>query len=114
MGTSYALAGEFSLADEWLEKSVNRFQSVGDFFGASTSQMAQVYNLWHNASQVQALDAFAALVPILKNEGLGILLTRPTFLGLQEMQPLLPLIVEAYQKGIETRLAGFTSPWFEV
>ena len=101
LGTSYALAGEYSQAEEWLKKSVARFKDVGDIFGEAASQVALVFNLWQNASQVQALEYFKGIIPMLKKEGFGLLLTRPSFLGLQEMQPLLPLILVAWQKGIE-------------
>jgi LuxR family transcriptional regulator, maltose regulon positive regulatory protein len=101
MGTSYALAGEYGQAEEWLQKSADRFIDVGDIFGKAASQVAQVFNLWQNANRGQALDLFDRIIPLLKNNGFDLLLTRPSFLGLQEMQPLLPLIHEAYQKGIE-------------
>lgn len=101
MGTSYALAGEYSLAEDWLQRSILRFNDVGDQFGAAASKVAQVFNLWQNASQSEALEKFAAVAPLLRKSNFGFLLTRPSHLGLQEMEPLSPLLLEAWRKGIE-------------
>ncbi len=107
MGTSYALAGEFSQAEEWLQKGIARFTDVGDQFGNLAARVARVFNLWQNASQVEALEEFARVAPLLKQLNFGLLLTRPSHLGLQDTQPLLPLVLEAYRKGIEKEwLAG--------
>lgn len=41
------------------------------------------------------------IAPTLKNSSYSFLLTRPSQLGLQEMEPLYPIILEAYRSGIE-------------
>ncbi len=101
MGTSYALAGEFSLAEDWLSRSTSRFREVGDLFGAAAGRVAQVFNLWQNASPSDAMKEFAQIAPVLKKGNYGFLLTHPSHLGLQEIEPLYPIILEAYRKGIE-------------
>ncbi len=101
MGTSYALAGEFSRAEEWLQKSVARFVDVGDFFGVDAASVARVLNHWQNGNRKDALDLFTHVAPFLKEHRFGFLLTRPSHLGLQDTQPLQPLLLEAYRQGIE-------------
>ena len=101
MGTSYALAGECSRATEWLNRSMARFRDVGDGFGEAAAGVAQVFNLWQNASHVDAINIFKKLAPVLKEGNLGLLLTRPSYLGLQELEPLYPMILEAYRTSIE-------------
>jgi DNA-binding SARP family transcriptional activator len=101
MGTSYSLAGEYTLAQKWLNKSVARFHDVGDVFGQAAARVACVFNHWQNGSSLDAVKEFAAAVPMLKKENFGFLLTRPSLLGLQEMQPLLPMLLEAFRNGIE-------------
>jgi DNA-binding SARP family transcriptional activator len=101
LGTSFALAGEFTQADRWLRLSIERFTDVSDIFGLAASSVAQVFNYWQNANQVDALKMFTDTILLLKKENFGFLLTQPSHLGLQEMQPLLPLILEAYKKGID-------------
>ncbi len=101
LGTSFALAGEFTQADHWLKLSIERFTDVSDIFGLSAARVAQVFNYWQNASRVDALNLFTSVIPLLKKENFGFLLTRPSHLGLQDVQPLLPLLHEAYRKGID-------------
>jgi DNA-binding SARP family transcriptional activator len=74
---------------------------VGDQFGVAAGRVAQVFNLWQNARPSDALKEFDLIAPVLKNCNYGFLLTRPSHLGFQEMEPLYPIILEAYRKGIE-------------
>jgi len=101
MGTSYALAGEFSKAEEWLKKSAERFVDVGDIFGVDAVSVARVLNHWQNGNRKDALDLFTRIAPELKEHRFGFLLTRPSHLGLQDTEPLFPLLLEAYRQGIE-------------
>lgn len=101
LGTSFALAGEFTQADHWLKLSIERFTDVSDIFGLATARVAQVFNYWQNASRTDALNLFRSIIPLLKKENFGFLLTQPSHLGLQDVQPLLPLLLEAYRKGVD-------------
>ena len=101
MGTSYALAGNHDDAMDWLSRSNEKFKEVGDIFGSSASCCARVYNEWYNGKQETAIDLIRALIPELKRRQTGFLLTRPTHLGLQDTQLFIPILLEAYNQGIE-------------
>lgn len=101
MGTAYALAGKYQDALEWLSRSNDKFEEVGDIFGASASCCARVYNEWYNGNPETAITRLKTLLPQLKKRQTAFLLTRPTHLGMQDTQPFVPILIEAYKRGIE-------------
>ncbi len=101
MGYSYSLAGEQDLAETWLAKGNEVFNMVGDTFGETVSSNASVLNSWLNGQRQKALTDFARLIPQIHSLNLGFTLIQPSQLGIQDDQVFLPLMVEAYNQGIE-------------
>jgi ATP/maltotriose-dependent transcriptional regulator MalT/DNA-binding SARP family transcriptional activator len=101
LGTTHTLAGELEPARQALKEAVEGFQQVGDIFGVLTAKTAQVLNLWLNAATDQALEAFGEIAPQIQAHNFSFLLTRPSHLGVQDPQIFLPLLLEAYNQGIE-------------
>lgn len=100
MGTAYALAGN-NEAVEWLEKSAARLKDVGDIFSHAATIAASLFYKWYHGSHQEALNGFASAADQFKENNTGIVLIRPTHIGLQDTQPLLPLLLTAYHQGIE-------------
>ena len=101
LGTSYALDGQTENAFDWLGRSVEKFKDVGDIYGHAAANCALLFNYWQSGSPQAALEHFAVLAPQLKADNTGILLTRPTHVGMQDVQSFIPLLIEAFQQGIE-------------
>jgi DNA-binding SARP family transcriptional activator len=106
MGTSYALAGENNLAETWLTKSVEVFKQVGDTFGETVSLNALILNNWLHGQKQKAITEFANLIPQIRTLNLGFTMTKPSQLGIQDSQLFLPLLVEAYNQGVEKDWIG--------
>lgn len=102
MGTSYALSGEFDLSEKWLSRSTQRFTDVGDIFGVAAARLASAFNHWRNGDRKISLGKLDDLIPDLIENDLGFLLTRPSHLGLQDVQELLPMLLAAYRSGIHS------------
>ncbi len=106
MGTSYALAREQALAEEWLLKGHEGFLKVGDVFGQYAANCAQVLNLWLNGLKSEAINAFGQLIPELCKRNFSFLLTQPSHLGVQDTQIYIPLMLEAQKQGVESDWIG--------
>lgn len=102
MGTSYVLAGDFDQAKEWLQKARDGFVRVGDDFGQAATECAEIANEWKTGQKDQALFSLARIVPRLQSHHFEFLITRPTYLGMEDPQIYLPLLLEAQKQGIST------------
>ncbi len=100
MGTAYALAGARE-AIEWLEKSTSRLDEVGDVFSWAASTVAALYYEWYHGTRRKALDRLSAAASQFKEHNTGLVLTRSTHIGMQDTQPVIPLLLEAYHHNIE-------------
>lgn len=114
LGTSYALAGEKQLAEEWLNQARAGFQQVGDSFGLAAVDCALMLNHWLNGDRRQAILTLQAVIPDLRWQDLGFLLTRPSHLGVQDPQVYFPLLLEAQKQGIEAEWIGKTLKQFSL
>ena len=104
LGSAYSLAGETAEAQTWLDEAALRFEQVGDAFGWSAVQMWLALNSWRMSRRQEAMSRVALLLPVVRQNGYAFLLTRPTFLGLQDGAAFWPLLLEARRLGIETAL----------
>lgn len=114
MGISYALAGNFSEASDWLTLSASRFDLVGDTYGNSAANCAMIFNHWHNGSKQTALEQFARIAPQLKKHHADIILTRPTHNGMQDVLIFIPLLLSAYQNNIEQEWISTLLPFLDL
>jgi DNA-binding SARP family transcriptional activator len=106
MGTSYVLAGEKDTAENWLKRGIKIFSDVGDTFGQAAGACALLLNYWTHDEKQKALTDFADLAKNLKLLNLDFLLTQSNFLGIQEDQVFYPLLLDAYNQGIEKNWIG--------
>ena len=103
MGTSFALAGQPAEAETWLNRSWVGFETVRDTFGQATTQCAMMLNEWLNGSREKAMQMLADVVPALRENNYGFVLTQPSMLGVQNPQIFLPLLIESQRQGVEEK-----------
>jgi LuxR family maltose regulon positive regulatory protein len=106
MGAGYVLAGRSELARAWLADAAEGFSRVGDSFGQSAARLWLALEAWQRGDAGQAAGHLAELLPAVRQEGTGWLLTRRTFLGLADDQAALPLLLEARLRGVEADFVG--------
>jgi DNA-binding SARP family transcriptional activator len=102
LGTSYLLSGKKDLAEEWLHKAMDGFESVEDIFGKSAAKCALALNEWLNGQTALAISSFSEIAPTLREQNLGFLITQPSHLGIQDTLLFFPLLIEARRQGVET------------
>jgi ATP/maltotriose-dependent transcriptional regulator MalT/DNA-binding SARP family transcriptional activator len=100
MGTAYALTGHAD-APDWLQRSAEKLLEVGDVFSRSAALAARLYYEWFHGSRQEAVTSFASVASEYKSSDTGSILVRPTHIGMQDTQVFIPLLLEAYNQGIE-------------
>jgi len=103
LGAGYAQMGHWDQAQPWLARAAEGFGRVGDPFGRSAALLWQALGAWQQGDAGEVAHYLARLLPLAREHGYDALLTRPTFLGLRDGQAALPLLIEARERGIETR-----------
>jgi LuxR family maltose regulon positive regulatory protein len=103
LGAGYALAGLWDQARRWLAQAVEGFARVGDPFGQSAALLWLALTARRQGDGDGAAEHLASLLPLVRQHGYDALLTRPTFIGLQDGQAAIPLLLEARARGIEVR-----------
>jgi LuxR family maltose regulon positive regulatory protein len=106
MGAGYALAGASKRAGGYLERAADGFGQVGDVFGRAAAWLWQALDAWWQGDTDGAMEHVSDLLPLIQEEGNDLLVTRRTFLGLEDDQAAIPLLIEARRRGIEARYAG--------
>ncbi len=106
MGAGYALHGRSEQAQEWLTLAAEGFRRVGDPFGRSAAWLWLALDAWWQGKITTSLVYLSELLPLARERGWDSLLVRSTFLGLQDDQAALPLLVEARRRGIEPAYTG--------
>lgn len=100
MGASLALAGQYRAAKDWLERAARGFESVRDRYGWTAARLWLAWIDWYDGEPSRAL---AVLEEIIENQG-GLdaeaLFTRPTLLGWQDEQTLMPILQAAHRQGV--------------
>ena len=100
MGTAYVLAGKDE-ASQWLERSQEVFREVDDVYGQAAATTSTLLHKWKSGGCREALDLLESSAPQFKQNSTSIVLTRPTHVGLQDTQAIVPLLVNAFKEGIE-------------
>ena len=106
MGACYALHGRSEQAKEWLTEAAEGFRRVGDPFGRSAAWLWLALDAWQRGEMTIMLVYMSELLPLARERGWDPLLVRTTFLGLQDDQSALPLLIEARRRGIEPAYTG--------
>jgi len=106
MGAGYALHSRSEHAHKWLAEAAEGFQRVGDPFGRSAARLWLALDAWRRGERTTSLVYMSELLPLAHERGWDSLLVRPTFLGLQDDQAALPLLIEARRRGIEPAYTG--------
>jgi DNA-binding SARP family transcriptional activator len=106
MGASHVLHGRSEQAQGWLTRAAEGFLRVGDPFGRSAAWLWLALDARRRGDLTTSLDYLSELLPLARERGWDSLLVRPTFLGLQDDQAALPLLVEARRRGIEPAYTG--------
>jgi DNA-binding SARP family transcriptional activator len=60
-----------------------------------------LYYEWFHGSRQEAVTSFASVASEYKSSDTGSILVRPTHIGMQDTQVFIPLLLEAYNQGIE-------------
>ena len=106
MGAAYALAGRSAEARRWLAEAAHGFERVGDPFGRAAAWLWLALDAWWRGEAEAALERFAALLSLVRQEGYDYLLLQPTFLGPDDAQAVAPLLLEAAAQGAESEYAA--------
>lgn len=106
MGAGYALARRSEQAQRWLSQAAAGFHRVGDPFGQSAATLWLALDAWWQGEAAQALEHLSRLLPAVRQLGHEDLLTRRTLLGLNDVQRLVPLLLEAQRRGLQTEYLG--------
>jgi len=101
MGAGWVLAGRSDEAKPWLTAAVEGFDRVGDPLGQCAALLWLALDAWQGGAATDAAEGLASLLPLVRQQGYGWLLTHRTFLGLADDQVALPLLLEARRRGIE-------------
>jgi len=102
IGASYALACHPQQARAQLDKAAQGFGRVGDPFGRSAAWLWLALGAWWQDDADSAVSYLSQLLPVVRERGYDVLLTRRTFIGLQDDQAAIPLLIEAQNRGIES------------
>ena len=102
LGASYALAGRPDAAGAWLERARTGFGQVGDPFGQCEAWLWLALNAWWQGDTDRAMHSMAELLPLAGKHGYECLWLRHTFLGPEDREAAIPLLVEARRRGIES------------
>ncbi|MFZ6020650.1 MAG: BTAD domain-containing putative transcriptional regulator [Chloroflexota bacterium] len=100
MGASFALAGQFGVAQQWLERAAQGFESVGDRYGWTAARLWLAWMAWYGGEHSQALAELEQILNRQQGQDAEVLFFRPTFLGWKDEQTLLPLLLAACRQGI--------------
>jgi len=106
MGAGCALHGRSEQAQGWLARAADGFRRVGDPFGRAAAWLWLALDAWRRGEITTSLAHLSELLPLARERGWDSLLVQPTFLGLQDDQAALPLLVEARRRGIEPGYTG--------
>lgn len=106
LGASLALAGQTAAAQLWLEGGATGLRQVGDLCGWSAATLWLALSAWWRGDADEAIETLGALLAVVRQQGYDFLLTRATHLGLKDDQAALPLLVEAYKRGVEPVYLG--------
>ncbi|MEJ2207898.1 MAG: BTAD domain-containing putative transcriptional regulator [Anaerolineae bacterium] len=106
MGAGYALAGRPAEARRWLREAADGFGRVGDPFGQAAAGLWLALDAWWGAEREPALAHFARVLALARAQGYDDLLLRPTFLGPDDAQAVVPLLLAAVEDGIEAQYAA--------
>jgi LuxR family maltose regulon positive regulatory protein len=104
LGASYALARQSERARTWLSEADESFGRVGDPFGQSAARLWLALDAWWQGNAKDAIDYLSGLLVVVRERGYGFLLTKRTFIGLEDDQAAVPLLIVARRQGIEPQL----------
>ena len=101
LGASLAMAGQAEQAEEHLLACTEGFTLVGDSHSVAASLMWTALSAWWSGEVERCMAVLETLLPLAKMEGYDDLLIRPTYLGLKDDKAALPMLIEAYSRGVE-------------
>jgi DNA-binding SARP family transcriptional activator len=102
LGASLALVGQSAPARPRLAEAAAGFARVGDAFGRSAALLWMALDAWWQGEIDAAMSHVSNLLPVASKRGYDSLLTVPTFLGLDDEQAAIPLLLEARKHAIST------------
>ena len=105
-GASHALSGQPEQAREQLSGAAQGFGRVGDLFGQSAAWLWLALTAWWQEDADGAASYLSDLLPVVRERGYDALLIERTFIGLQDDQAAIPLLLEAQKRGIERGYVG--------
>ncbi len=101
LGSSYVKASQPRLAREWLDLAVGGFEQVKDSFEQVAALIWLTLNAWWQGDTVTAVEYLRQILPVAREHHLDELLIHRTYLGLDDDQAFLPLLIEAGRMDIE-------------
>lgn len=100
MGASFALAGQFGVAAEWLNRAAHGFDAVRDGFGWTAARLWLAWMNWYGEERGRALTELEQIFERLEGLDAEPLFTSPTLLGWKDEQTLIPILLAARRQGI--------------
>lgn len=106
LGAGYTVAGRAEEAGRQLAEAGDGLGRVGDPFGQAAAWLWRALLAWRQGDADRAMEVAACLLPRAREQGYDRLLSRRTFLGLENDQAAVPLLIEAQRRGIEAAYAA--------
>lgn len=102
LGASLALAGEGARARQVLTSAAQGFEAVGDSYSGCAALLWLGLNAWWQGEADEAMQFMPDLLSTCRANGLDDLLIQCSHLGLKDRQAVIPLLIEAQKRGIES------------
>jgi DNA-binding SARP family transcriptional activator len=110
MGASFVLAARYEAGEEWLSRAALSFQECSDSFGLCASRLWLCLAWRRQKNDLRLSQTLPEVLAACRENGYDFLFTRPTLLGLPDERALIPLLLQAGERGWE---AGFVSRLLE-
>jgi LuxR family transcriptional regulator, maltose regulon positive regulatory protein len=102
LGGSYILAERHAAGLECLSAALAAFRDVGDTFGRAAARLWQALALHALRQRQQLAPILDELLSLCETNGYDYLLTSTTFLGPPEPRRIVPLLLQAREKRVQT------------
>ena len=105
MGASLILAGREELAGEWLNRARRGFDECSDPLGGTVSQLLLCLGWFRAGEEERLAQALPAVLSAGQKNDYDFLFTRPTLLGVPDERMLVPMLIQARDRGWEAGYA---------
>ena len=101
LGAGQVLSGSYEAAQESLTIAESTALNVKDPFALSVARIWMALATWHQDLRNMSFAYLEKALPLIQRHGYEFLLMKETFLGLQDRETILPLLIAAHDNKIE-------------